>query len=77
MLERDNGPVIIEDFPDDDPRWQPDPGWRSPPIPAPAAAGSAEVLAAQLEAEIPQLGDAHHHWVAQSSRTAVGLCGLS
>jgi hypothetical protein len=28
MLERDNGPVIIEDFPDDDPRWQPGPGWR-------------------------------------------------
>ena len=41
MLERDNGPVIIEDFPDDDPRWQPDPRWRPPRIPAPPAAGSA------------------------------------
>src|ERR1700751_4436503 len=48
-----------------------------PPIPAPPAAGSAEALAAQLEAEIPQLGDAHQRWVAQYSRTAVGLCGLS
>ena len=76
MLERDNGPVIIEDFPDDDPRWQPDPGWRPPPIPAPPAAGSAEALAAQLEAEIPQLRDAHQRWVAQYGRTA-GLCGLS
>jgi hypothetical protein len=77
MLERDKGPVIIEDFPDDDPRWQLDPGWRPPPIPAPPAAGSAEAIAAQLEAEIPQLRDAHQRWVAQYSRTAVGLCGLS
>jgi hypothetical protein len=77
MLERDKGPVIIEDFPDDDPRWQLDPGWRPPPIPAPPATGLAEALAAQLEAEIPQLRDAHQRWVAQYSRTALGLCGLS
>ena len=76
-LERNNGPVIIEDFPDDDPRWQLDPGWRPPLIPAPPATGSAEALAAQLEAEIPHLRDAHQRWVAQYSRTAVGLCGLS
>ena len=77
MLERDNGPVIIEDFPDDDPRWQPDPGWRPPPIPGAPVAAPAEVLAAALEAEIPQLWDAHQRWVAQHGRTAVGLCGLS
>ncbi len=77
MLERDNGPVIIADFPDDDPRWQPDPDWRPPPIPAPPAAGLAEALAAQLEAEIPQLRDVHLCWLAQRGRTAVGLCGLS
>jgi hypothetical protein len=77
MLERDKGPVIIEDFPDDDPRWQLDPGWRPQPIPAPPATGLAEALAAQLEAEIPQLRDAHQRWVAQYSRTALGLCGLS
>jgi len=56
MLERDKGPVIIEDFPDDDPRWQPDPGWRPPPIPAPPAAGSTEAIAAQLEGEIRSSG---------------------
>ena len=67
-LERNNGPVIIEDFPDDDPRWQLDPGWRPPLIPAPPATGSAEALAAQLEAEIPHLRDAHQRWVAQYSR---------
>jgi hypothetical protein len=75
MLERDNGPVIIEDFPDDDPRAQPDPAWR-PPVPAAAAAGSAEARAAALEAEIPALQSAHQHWVVQNGRTTVGLAGL-
>src|SRR5260370_11842913 len=65
MLERDNGPVIIEDFPDDDQRWQPDPGWRPPPIPAPPSAGSAEALAAHLQAELPQPRHAHQPSRAQ------------
>ncbi len=30
LLERERGPVIIEDFPEDDPRERPDPGWRPP-----------------------------------------------
>ena len=30
LLEREDGPVLIEDFPDDDPRTQPDPVWRAP-----------------------------------------------
>jgi hypothetical protein len=77
MLERDDGPVIIEDFPDDDPRAEPDPGWRPPSIPATLAAHSDEALAASLEAEIPQLKGAHERWVAQYGRTTVGLCGLS
>jgi hypothetical protein len=29
LLERADGPVIIDDFPDDDPRGQPDPAWHS------------------------------------------------
>jgi hypothetical protein len=30
LLDRESGPVIIEDFPDDDPRAQPDPAWHPP-----------------------------------------------
>ncbi|MGC1890325.1 MAG: selenoprotein B, partial [Stellaceae bacterium] len=30
LLERERGPVIIEDFPEEDPRERPDPGWRAP-----------------------------------------------
>jgi hypothetical protein len=76
LLEREGGPVIIEDFPDDDPRAQPDPGWHGPPVPATAADGSAEALAARLESEIPLLEDAHDRWFAQHDRTTVGLSGL-
>jgi hypothetical protein len=75
MLERGNGPVAIEDFPDDDPRATQDPTWRPPSTPG-AAAGSAELLAALLEAEIRLLRGAHERWEAQHSRTTVGLSGL-
>jgi hypothetical protein len=76
MLERKTGPVVIEDFPDDDPRAIPDPSWRPPFIPTAVAAGSAESLAARLETEILLLRGAHERWVAQHRRTTVGLSGL-
>jgi hypothetical protein len=76
LLEREDGPVLIEDFPDDDPRAQPDPAWRAPSIPAAVAASSADSLAARLEAEIPLLRGAYQRWVAQHGRTTVGLGGL-
>ena len=76
MLERGTGPIIIEDFPDDDPRAQPDPAWRQPLIPAEVTAGPAESLASQLEVGIGLLQGAHERWVAQYGRTTVGLSGL-
>jgi hypothetical protein len=76
QLERDSGPVIIEDFPDDDPRAQPDPAWHTPFVPAASADGSFEALAAQLQAEIRQLRGAHERWLAQRGRTTVGLSAL-
>jgi hypothetical protein len=76
LLERESGPVIIEDFPDDDPRAQPDPGWHPPHVPAAAADSSAEALAARLETEIPLLQGAHGRWLAQHGRTTVGLSAM-
>jgi hypothetical protein len=76
MLERGNGPVLIEDFPDDDPRATHDPTWRPPFGPAAVTAGPADSVAARLEAEILRLQDAHERWVAQHRRTTVGLSGL-
>ncbi len=76
LLERETGPVIIVDFPDDEPRATPDPAWRPPFIPAAVATGPADSLAARLEAESVLLRGAHERWVAQHHRTTVGLSGL-
>jgi hypothetical protein len=77
LLERDNGPVVIEDFPEDDPRAQPDPAWHPPQVRAPPTDGSNEVVTARLETEIPLLRGAYNHWLARHGRTTVGLSGLS
>ncbi|MFZ0977024.1 MAG: hypothetical protein WAN22_32705 [Solirubrobacteraceae bacterium] len=76
MLVEDGGPVRIIDFPDDDPRAQPDPVWRPPFMPATVANGDAELLASRLEAEILLLQSAHRRWIEQHGRTTVGLTGL-
>ena len=76
LLERESGPVLIEDFVDDDPRAQPDPAWNPPFIPATVAGGSADSLAARLEAEILLLRGAYDRWVAQHGRSTIGLSGL-
>ena len=78
LLEREQGPVILDDFADDDPRAQPDPAWRPPVLPAGAdnAAKDADALADRLEAEISQLQNAHRQWVEYNGRTTVGLSGL-
>lgn len=72
LLERPDGPLIIEDFPEDDPRAKTDPQWQ-PPL-APAAGGTA--MAARLAGEIAQLRGAHDRWVVQHGRSTVGLSGL-
>jgi hypothetical protein len=77
LLELVSGPAIIEDFPDDDPRAQPDPLWRPPVLPAIAADAPAAALAVRLEVEIGLLQEAHQRWVAQHGRTTLGLSGLS
>ncbi len=51
MLDEGGGPVRIADFPDDDPRERPDPGWHPPLEGAAPAYGSRAALAAAFEAE--------------------------
>ena len=76
LLERKAGPVIIEDFPDDDPREKADPSWRPPSLPAVLAERTPSGLAARLDAEIPLLASLYRRWTAEHGRTAVGLSGL-
>jgi hypothetical protein len=77
MLVEDGGPVRIIDFPDDDPRAQPDPAWQPPFMPAAIANGSADTLASRMEAEIVLLRGAHQRWVEQHGRSTVGLSELA
>jgi hypothetical protein len=76
LLERTDGPIIIEDFPDDDPRAQPDPVWQPPCSPR-TAPPSPEAIAAALDAEIPGLQPAYDRWLARHRRSAVGLSGFA
>jgi hypothetical protein len=76
LIERQSGPVIIENFPEDDPRAEPDPTWRAPVLPAASPDGSADSLIARLQMEIELLLDGHRRWIAQHGRTTVGLSGL-
>jgi hypothetical protein len=77
MLVDGGGPVRIIDFPDDDPRARPDPTWQPPFVRAAVASGAAELLAAELQAEVLLLEDPHQRWMARYGRSTVGLSGLS
>ena len=70
LLERRDGPVRIEDFPEEDRRAQPDAGGLCPRFPRPGPA-----LGDRLVAEIDALKGAHDRWLARR-RTTVGLSGL-
>ena len=73
LLERTDGPVILEDFPDDPPGLTDTPGWTPPvatkagPYPDPAAWRAA--FAAELSAMLPLWRQAQ----ARFGRTSVGL----
>jgi hypothetical protein len=76
LLERPDGPVLIEDFPDDDPRRTPDPDWQPPVVPAGLSGDNAETLASRLESEVLELRGAHERWTRQHRRTTIGVSGL-
>jgi hypothetical protein len=72
LVERQDGPILIEDFPDDDPRWSPDPNWQRPPVVAPGTASPS----ANLKAEVQALHESHQRWIQQHGRTTVGVSEL-
>jgi fermentation-respiration switch protein FrsA (DUF1100 family) len=77
LLERERGPVIIEDFPEEDPRERPDPTWRPPFSKPNLEDGSATRLAAALEDESARAEILHRRAAEERGRTIVGLSGLS
>jgi hypothetical protein len=73
LLERRDGPVILEDFPEDAPSSRDRPGW-APPF-APTAAPTGDWLA-DLAAEIAQLRPWQARAEARFGRSTVGLSGM-
>lgn len=70
LLERTDGPVILEDYPEEDPNWQDTPGWQ-PPLPPAASNFAVSGFAAELAALMPSWTQAQ----ARFGRTTVGLSG--
>jgi hypothetical protein len=73
MLTASGGPVLLRDFPDDDPREAPDPAWHPPAAGGPpAGADPAAALLAELHALAPS-----YAWSCTArARSTVGLSGL-
>ena len=68
LLDRADGPVILQDFHDDAPGWRDTPGWTPPPLPPPAGA-LVDRFAAELDALLP----AWRRATIRFGRSTVGL----
>jgi hypothetical protein len=77
VASREAGPVMLADFPDDDPREAPDPNWRPPIVatPAPGLAGAA--LADAMQSELWKLAPAYAASCTERGRSTVGLSTLA
>ena len=80
LLERDAGPVILEDFPHDAPSMPDQPGWQPqvvvPAFVTPAAADTnawTSGLASELASVLPHWSAATHRF----GRTTVGISGVA
>jgi len=74
LLERADGPRILEDYPQGAPNWQPTPGWRPPfDLPAPVAGQAPHGWGAALSAEIEALKPYWEQARARSGRSTVGV----
>lgn len=74
LLERTDGPVILDDFTEDPPGWRDTPDWRAPPLvevtgPLEAPAAWAAAFGTELTALLPRWRTAQ----ARFGRTTVGL----
>jgi hypothetical protein len=74
LLERTDGPSILEDFTEDAANWADTPGWQSPAaVPAPASPATPGEWAAALSAEMALV---RPHWAEarrRFGRTTVGV----
>ena len=76
LLERVDGPVILEDFPDDPPNWSDTPGWKPPLRATDQLDADPHAVAGQFSAELQQLRPAWGAAQCRYGRTTVGLSFL-
>ncbi len=74
LLERTDGPVILEDFPDDPPGWQDAPGWVPPMLPSLVTPSDPAGWRDGFAAELSALQAA---WEQARGRFGRGTVGLS
>jgi len=77
LLEAEAGPVLLADFPDDDPREVPDDSWGPPLVRTAGGATEGAALADELEAEMRGLASAYARSCTERNRSTVGLSGLA
>lgn len=78
LLERTDGPVILEEFPDDDPSWIDRPDWQpAMSLPLPATPLTTAEWDAALVAEMAVVLPEWERFKARFGRTSVGLSGQS
>jgi hypothetical protein len=79
LLTVKNGPVILADFPDEDPTSAEVPNWAPPFDVAPPAGNlvGSSALEQALQQEAAKALPAYEHFVETNGRTTVGLSGMS
>src|SRR6478609_6739625 len=74
LLDRTDGPVILEDFPEDPPGLTDTPGWQSPTLPGVTVMpATSHAWAASFAAELALLTPLWRQAQARFGRTTVGL----
>jgi hypothetical protein len=76
LLERTDGPVILEHFPDDNPSWFDRPGWvPAVMLPAPGKPVTREEWEAAFRFELALVLPVWERFKARFGRTTIGLSG--
>jgi hypothetical protein len=76
LLERTDGPVILEYFPDDNPGWFDRPDWKpAVTLPVPASHASAIEWKSAFQDELALVLPVWERFKARLGRTTVGLAG--
>ena len=76
LLERPDGPVILEQFPDDNPSWFDRPDWKpAVDLPVPGTYQDASAWEAGFRAELQSVLPVWERFKSRFGRTTVGLAG--